>query len=306
MRSVRAAPNPSPEREDGAQVAHAGDVVAGLLRARLHRARHAAHRVLAVASQLRVRLPQADGRLLQPGVALSDLLAQRVALVPLTSPQAAQFDLGQGQLGEAGQDPDLALAPAARRGVDGAQRSDGVARRGDQRYARVGAQALCRYGGVVPHQGIVARVVHHQRHPRLDREPAEGAGGRQVDEAPRETGAALEELTVVVNQAEQGDRRVQAQRGQPGDPVEGLLGLRVQQLEVVQRRQAGRVNDRAARQRRTAGAVEGHAGSIGAGRPKPRGTARIATRGLGIGTRGYARLNPEDVPRPSRRGSAAG
>ena len=118
-------PESESEGEDGAQVAHARDVVAGLLRARLDRARHAADGVLAAAPELRVRLPQL-GRVTscsrESPSPIRSRSASRSCALPLA--QAAQLDLGRGP---------------ARRGSSGSRpraRSSGAAWRRSRRGCR--------------------------------------------------------------------------------------------------------------------------------------------------------------------------
>ncbi len=159
--------------------------------------------------------------------------AERVAMRALAQQQRLHHRLRQ--LGELEL---LLFAELARRAVDHAQRAQALAAGQHQRRAGVEADAgLAGDQRVVGEARIGARVGHGHHIALEDGVGAERKVARRLLHAGQAE-VGLEPLALVVNQADQRDRRAGDLRGQAGEAVEQRLRRRVQHGQRAQARQA--------------------------------------------------------------------
>lgn len=112
----------------------------------------------------------------------------------------------------------------------------GAVRGGDRAAGVEPDPRVLHHEGIVDEAGVVGGVGNDHGIIAVDGVPAE----RHV---PRclgcfETLAGLEPLTVLIDEADQRDQRVEETLGHPGDPVEALFGWRVEKTESMERAQA--------------------------------------------------------------------
>ncbi len=149
-------------------------------------------------------------------------------------------DLAPGDVRELVQDLQAVRRPGARATVGDEQHPDRMAAASRQRYAGVGGDPELAEERALAQQRIGARILDDERRAVRDREPARRVRQRPLAARRERLGRAdlgLEEHAVGVDERHARDRRAEQPRRQAGDPVEGLVGRRVEQARRVQRRQ---------------------------------------------------------------------
>jgi hypothetical protein len=122
----------------------------------------------------------------------------------------------------------------ARDAVDDAERAQRVAVFGDERRARVEADAGIGGDERVVAEALVAPRVRDDEQAGLpDGVRAEGRLARRLGDVQPD--ARLEPLAVVIDEADQGDGRLAELRREARDVVERLLGLRVEHAALAER-----------------------------------------------------------------------
>jgi hypothetical protein len=147
-----------------------------------------------------------------------------------------QLDLGDDAGGEVGEHAYVALRPAARGEVPHAQRSQRVSPRHGERNAEVRLQLPLGEEGAAGEARVGRGVFDDDRLAGSDGPLAVGVVQRRLRaRLPLRRGeAALGELAPVVQHVDQGQRSLQELGREAGDPVEGVLGSRVQQTGGLQ------------------------------------------------------------------------
>ena len=165
----------------------------------------------------------------EPG--LAEQVARRQRRRPCRL-EAAQLDLGHGGSREVLEQRLVALGPETRHDVHDSESPDDMPLSGHQGDAGIGDPAQLADGWSRPEQRVAAGVVHHEGPPGVHHVAAERGGGRGVPPArPRlgQPGGALEELAILGEEGDEGDRGAQEPGGHPGQPVEGLFRRGVEQ-----------------------------------------------------------------------------
>ena len=171
-------------------------------------------------------------------------LRERPRVVLATTELAPQFELRHHRRGEVGQDRAVVVAPHARRTVDHGQGAQHLAISCGEWNTQVCDGTDVQDRGVVADERVRSRILHHEWRIRPDHVPTEGVGQRRLSRACprlRQPGAAREELALRVDHRHDRDWRVEHPGREPGQPIEGRLGRRIEQPGVVERRKTGRI-----------------------------------------------------------------
>ncbi len=147
-----------------------------------------------------------------------------------------------GDLRELRQHHELDFAEIARLRIHGAQRADGLAVAGIQGNTQIRAYpGLAGYQRVIREARIGRRVANRQGLTLQDGLGTERAGAGAL--AQRQADARLEPEPILVDQRYQHHGYLERRSRQPGHPVEGLGGKRLQKTEPMQGYQAFRLVD---------------------------------------------------------------